>query len=55
MNEQDITNQALAVAAAICDEQTKEGECPERAQYCADAIRALKLKTSEGASNADQA
>jgi hypothetical protein len=25
--------------AAICDEQAKEPECPERAQYCADAIR----------------
>lgn len=28
--------------ARICDEQAKEPECPERAQYCADAIRALK-------------
>lgn len=27
-------------AAAICDQQAKEPECPERAAYCADAIRA---------------
>ncbi len=25
--------------AAICDEQAKEPECPERAKYCAEAIR----------------
>lgn len=30
--------------AKVCDEQQKEGECPERATYCADAIRALKGK-----------
>ena len=32
---------ALEEAAAVCDEQAKEPECPERARYCADAIRAL--------------
>ena len=26
--------------AKVCDEQAKEPECPERAMYCADAIRA---------------
>lgn len=26
--------------ARICEEQAREPECPERAQYCADAIRA---------------
>jgi hypothetical protein len=25
--------------ASICDKQAKEPECPERAMYCADAIR----------------
>ena len=28
-------------AAVICDEQAKEPECPERAEYCAFAIRAV--------------
>jgi len=28
-------------AAEVCDAQSSEPECPERAQYCADAIRAL--------------
>ena len=32
----------LEEAAKVCDEQAKEPECPERAQYCADDIRALK-------------
>lgn len=26
--------------AQICDAQQLEGECPERARYCAEAIRA---------------
>lgn len=26
--------------AKVCDEQAGEPECPERAKYCADAIRA---------------
>lgn len=26
--------------AKECEAQLNEGECPERAQYCADAIRA---------------
>jgi len=25
--------------AKVCEEQASEPECPERAQYCADAIR----------------
>ena len=33
---------ALERAAEVCDEQAKEPECPERATYCAEAIRALK-------------
>lgn len=32
---------AIAEAAMMCDEQAKEPECPERATYCADAIRML--------------
>ena len=28
--------------ARVCDEQAKEPECPERAAYCAEAIRARK-------------
>ena len=34
----------LERAAQECDEQQKEPECPERASYCAAAIRALKQK-----------
>lgn len=26
--------------AKVCEAQLADGECPERAQYCADAIRA---------------
>ena len=36
------TDAALERAALVCDEQAKEPECPERATYCAEAIRALK-------------
>jgi hypothetical protein len=32
---------AYEKAAQICDQQALEPECPERAEYCADAIRAL--------------
>ena len=36
-------NQAIRETAEacekICDEQAKEPECPERAEYCADEIR----------------
>lgn len=39
---QAATNTALERAALVCDEQAKEPECPERATYCAEAIRALK-------------
>ena len=34
-------------AAQVCDSQALEPECPERAQYCADAIRALASKPME--------
>ena len=34
--------EALEDAAKVCDEQQTEGECPERASYCAEAIRSLK-------------
>ena len=46
MTERPIlaTAAALERAAEVCDEQAKEPECPERATYCADAIRALKDK-----------
>lgn len=40
---------ALEQAALICDAQTKEPECPERAQYCADAIRAAIPTVTEDA------
>jgi hypothetical protein len=33
---------AIEEAAKVCDEQQKDGECPERAAYCAEAIRSLK-------------
>jgi len=33
---------AMEDAAKICDEQATEPECPERAVYCAEAIRRLK-------------
>lgn len=36
--------EALEDAAKVCDEQQTEGECPERASYCAEAIRALMKK-----------
>jgi len=39
---QAATDAALERAAEVCDEQAKEPECPERATYCAEAIRALK-------------
>lgn len=32
----------LEAAAVECDRQAQEPECPERAQYCAEAIRAMK-------------
>ena len=41
-------NAGLEEAAGICDSQTKEPECPERASYCADAIRALKSDSEDG-------
>lgn len=36
-----VRAEALEEAAKVCDEQALEPECPERAEYCAQAIRAL--------------
>jgi len=36
-----VERNALERAAKVCDAQALEPECPERAKYCADAIRAL--------------
>ncbi len=39
----DLAKFAALVAeecAKECDEQASEGECPERAKYCAEAVRA---------------
>ena len=36
-------NEALELAAKECDRQSTEPECPERAKYCAEAIRKLKV------------
>lgn len=38
----NVWDDALEEAALICDQQAKEPECHERAEYCADEIRALK-------------
>lgn len=40
----DAINAAFEEAAQVCDAQALEPECPERAQYCAEEIRALKTK-----------
>jgi len=40
---------ALEEAAQACELQASEPECPERAQYCADAIRALAAHPANGA------
>ena len=37
-----VRAEALEDAAKVCDELQTEGECQERASYCAEAIRALK-------------
>lgn len=37
-----VRDAALEAEALICDAQANEPECPERASYCAEAIRALK-------------
>lgn len=42
--QQQNVKDALEQAAKICEEQAKEGECPERAVYCAEAIRSLIKK-----------
>jgi hypothetical protein len=33
--------------AKVCEAQLADGECPERAQYCADAIRAKFALSNE--------
>ena len=35
-------NKVIEECAEKCDAQSIEPECPERAKYCADAIRAMK-------------
>ena len=37
-----VRNEAYEKAAVFCDLQQDEPECPERASYCAEAIRNLK-------------
>ena len=37
-----LIKESAGVYGLVCDEQAKEPECPERATYCAEAIRALK-------------
>ena len=37
-----VRNEAYEKAAVLCDLQQDEPECPERASYCAEAIRNLK-------------
>ena len=34
-------NAAIEAAAFVCDDQANDPECPERAVYCANAVRAL--------------
>ena len=38
-----FANLILEAAALKCDEQQLEPECPERASYCAEAIRSMKV------------
>lgn len=42
-------------AALACDEQADEPECQERAEYCADAIRALPITPTNTESEHDKA
>ncbi len=39
---EEVRNAVLEEAAMICDWQSYDAECPERATYCAEAIRALR-------------
>ena len=48
-------NAAIEAAANTAEEQGSEPECPERAQYCADAIRALSSNAAlSGAAPTDK-
>ena len=38
-----FANLVLEGAALKCDEQQLEPECPERASYCAEVIRSMKV------------
>ena len=38
-----FANLVLEAAALKCDEQQLEPECPERASYCAEVIRSMKV------------
>lgn len=42
--QQATIDEALIAAESVCLRQTLEPECPERAQYCAEAIRELRAK-----------
>lgn len=39
--------EGMEEAARICEQQAHEPECPERAQHCADAIRAALAEPSK--------
>ena len=39
----EFANLILEAAALKCDVQQLEPECPERASYCAEAIRSMKV------------
>lgn len=41
---QAVREAVIEECAKVCDEQAALPECPERATYCAEAIRALKDK-----------
>ena len=39
----EFANLILEAAALKCDVQQLEPECPERASYCAEVIRSMKV------------
>jgi hypothetical protein len=47
-------NDVIEMCAKVCDEQMTEPECPERAQYCAAAIRQLKEPTQASNTGKEQ-
>jgi hypothetical protein len=48
-NAEEVRREALEEAARICGQQALEPECPERAEYCAAAIRELATKEAAAA------